>query len=929
MRPIKIVMSAFGPYAGVTTIDMGALGKSGLYLITGDTGAGKTTIFDGICYALYGETSGSVRETSMLRSNYAQSQTPTEVELIFTHGDKEYKVKRNPEYMRPKTHGEGMTKETAKAELTMPDGTLINKVKDVNDAIKDILGIDKKQFTQISMLAQGDFQKLLLADTQTRQTIFRELFKTGAYQRLQQMIDEDRKEVSQACSDARKSVEQYISGICRNEDEILAIEVDKAKEGLLPITDVVELINKMIEQDTDRMSSITKEVEECDIKIASLNENIGKADEIIKVSEAYKKAQEDAVNAKEQEAISGGILEKAKLELAKKDEYNKKIAVIDAILPDYEQFDKLMRELDSIVAKSKDLTAAQSKLAELHRKRIDGYEKASIELETLKDVDADTFACENKLEKAKGRRDAIEELSSNEKKLSEKMGQLARAQEQYSRDSSEYMKQKAIYEKYEKAFMDGQAGVLASMLSEGEKCPVCGSTSHPEPATLPDSVPTEVELENVKNQTEDAHEIMTKSSALAGSLKSIAGSLADALKVSTAKVIGKAAVDELGDDFANKVKSVIDDQLGMVKKEIDAIEAALAGYKEKQTRKKYIEDNLSEQKNIIDNENQKLIEYKEELAKLSVKEDATKKQLDEMKGKLVYSSKAAAEKERQELSRNIEHITNDYNAATEQYNNCTKRISAINGAIDSYKSTLEKAKSYDRAALIEELEAAKLNRGNCLSNINNINARLSSNNSALSGISHKSKELAASEERLTMLSTLSNTANGKITGKEKITLETYVQTTYFDRIIARANLRLLEMTSAQYELIRQTEGASLAGKTGLDLGVVDYYNGTKRSVKTLSGGESFMASLALALGLSEEVQSNAGGIQIDTLFVDEGFGTLDQDALAQAFKALNSLTEGDRLVGIISHVSELKEKIDKQIVVTKEKSGGSRVTLVY
>ena len=264
MRPIKLTVSAFGPYAGKTVLDLDKLGENGLYLITGDTGAGKTTIFDAITYALYGEASGDNREPSMFRSKYAEATTPTEVELVFSYAGKTYTVKRNPEYERPKSRGEGFTTQKAEVQLKYPDGRVVTKQRDVDNAIRDIMGINRSQFLQIAMIAQGDFLKLLLAPTEERKKIFRQIFKTQLYQDLQDRLKKESGQLNDKCDAARNSIKQYIDGITCDENDVLSIEVEKAKNGLLPAKDVMDLIDRLLTQDNDKKTAIQKSISDAD-----------------------------------------------------------------------------------------------------------------------------------------------------------------------------------------------------------------------------------------------------------------------------------------------------------------------------------------------------------------------------------------------------------------------------------------------------------------------------------------------------------------------------------------------------------------------------------------------------------------------------------------------------------------------------------------
>ena len=293
MRPIKLTVSAFGPYAGRTVLDLDKLGANGLYLITGDTGAGKTTIFDAITYALYGEASGDNREPSMFRSKYAEADTPTEVELVFSYAEKTYTVKRNPEYDRPKSRGDGFTTQKAEAQLQYPDGRVVTKQRDVDNAIRDIMCINRSQFLQIAMIAQGDFLKLLLAPTEDRKKIFRQIFKTQLYQDLQDRLKRESGQLNDKCEAARSSIKQYIDGISCDENDVLSIEVEKAKSGILPTTDVIDLVDRLLSQDNDKKSVIEKSISDADKKLEIVNANLGKIEAKEKAQTALEKAQND------------------------------------------------------------------------------------------------------------------------------------------------------------------------------------------------------------------------------------------------------------------------------------------------------------------------------------------------------------------------------------------------------------------------------------------------------------------------------------------------------------------------------------------------------------------------------------------------------------------------------------------------------------
>ena len=339
MRPLKLKMSAFGPYAGVTEIDFEKLGTNGLYLITGDTGAGKTTIFDAISFALYGAPSGNMREASMLRSMYADADTPTFVELVFLYDEKTYKVKRIPEYTRESKKGSGTTQQKTEAELTMPDGNVINKIKEVNSAITEILGIDRNQFSQIAMIAQGDFRKLLVADTKERQEIFRKIFRTAPYQSLQFRIKSEYSAADKKCDELKNSVKQYIGGIVCSEDDVLNIETQKAKNGELLIEDVVLLIGNLIEQDKLKEAETTKQLQSAEACLTKVVATLAKGEEQIKAQNSLKQSLGSRTEMLEGFEKAKAALETEKARKPEQEKLSKQIAAIETELEKYDELE--------------------------------------------------------------------------------------------------------------------------------------------------------------------------------------------------------------------------------------------------------------------------------------------------------------------------------------------------------------------------------------------------------------------------------------------------------------------------------------------------------------------------------------------------------------------------------------------------------------
>ncbi len=920
MRPLNLKLSAFGPYAGYTEIKMDELGSQGLYLITGDTGAGKTTIFDAICFALYGEASGPNRDTNMFRSKYAEPETPTEVELVFSHGGKKYRVKRNPEYFRPAKKGSGMTKQTPDAELEMPDGTIVTKVRDVTTAIEEILGINREQFSQISMLAQGDFLKLLLASTDDRIKIFRDLFKTHNYLTLQKNLDTAQKELYGQVMDGKKSVKLYINGIQVDRDDVLSIDVEKAKADNMTTEDVICLIDKLIVQDRELKAKLVLELEEISAELEVVTGKIGAAEAVNNAKKALEKAKEQLQDEEPKVERLKDELKTSKEGLKEKSKLESKAAKIETEYPNYDKVDELEDAIKVTNDSIKNLKIKLEKSLVERDEKSKQLEVLKKEQSSYKDTSAVVEKIIAKLEKIEEEAEAIDELSEALSQYFEEKNECVNAQEQYRDCDNNFKEVNASYENMEQNYRDGQAGILAERLNEGDKCPVCGSTTHPCLAQVSDEVPTEKELKAAKTKAEKARKIRDDAAKEVSGLLKALETLEKELKKKSKKQLKTEDLDEAWE----KLDDVIEDCI----KRREAEEQKLEKEKAKIERKCALDEQIPELEEAIRILGSNIEELKEAVSSNEATTEANNKQLVELKKGLSFECKKEAKTAANTLNKKAKDLQTAFEKANEALNRQTDIITALKSAIKENENTIKSTQVTDLEDEQQKQEELKAKQQEIIDKNTVIVGRLDSNECTRKNIDSQASNILKIEKKLQWVRALSETANGKLNGKEKVMLETYIQTTYFDRIINRANLRLLAMSGGQYELVRMKEAANARSQSGLDLGVIDHYNGSERSVKTLSGGESFMASLSLALGLSDEVQSSAGGIQIDTMFVDEGFGSLDPEALDMAYKALAGLTEGNRLVGIISHVADLKERIDKQVIVSKEKSGGSFIKVL-
>lgn len=899
MRPNKLIMSAFGPYAGRTELDLDVLGKNGLYLITGDTGAGKTTIFDGITYALYGKASGDNREVSMFRSKYAKEDTPTEVELYFTCKGKSYYIKRNPE--------------RAKVELKYPDGRTLTKVKEVEQAIVEILGVDRNQFTQIAMIAQGDFMKLLLASTEERKVIFQKLFKTQAYSALQFRLKNETKKLDDECKAIRSSISQYINGIQCDEEDVLSIQVKKAKNSEMPMAEIKLLLEELVENDCALEIKLGADIETTDKQLEEISKKIAQAETLKGAKKALDHAEAELVLAK---AKKEALLEKLETEAERKNEINemgRKITILDAELPEYDELDAKRKDLNklqlSVQTEEKNLKT-QSEQRDKLKEDIESLEKES---KTFENISGDKAKIEAQIRETTIKKTELDHLKQEIKALEDLEAELVKAQDDYKKKSEDADQKKAAYETLNKAYLDEQAGVLAETLTQGQACPVCGSFTHPNPAKKSEEAPSKEALEQAKKISDHAQKAQAESSQKSGQLLGVVKEKKHAVDKQTKELLGEANFEEKVSEVTTMLTS-FNEQLQKVKKD--------------EARKEEVTSLLSKAKERIETMKQNLSDIGEEIAKNKAIMETYDARIKELNQKLAFESKSKALEEKEKLQTEREKRELSLKADKDAFENNEKQIVAIESKINENKKILAGGKEIDAEAEEVKQKEIKEQRQSLLNLQKSVHSRRSANKTAFEKIQEKADEIKNVEANLVWVKALSDTANGALNGKEKIMLETYIQTTYFDRIIARANVRFMVMSGGQYELKRKLEADNYRSQSGLELDVVDHYNGTERSVKTLSGGESFKASLSLALGLSDEIQESAGGIQLDTMFVDEGFGSLDEESLQQAMKALSSLAEGNRLVGIISHVNELKERIDKQIVVKKEKSGGSKVTII-
>lgn len=753
MKPTSLVLSGWGPYRGVEQADFETM-QQGLFLVSGPTGSGKTTIFDGITFALYGEVSGSIREKDSLRSDFADASTPTFVTLNFTHRGKQYRVTRNPKYDRPKLKGEGMTTEPEGGELYEGETLLASGSSQVTERVTGLLGLDYRQFRQISMIAQGEFQQLLVSSSKERTQIFRDIFQTRIYDTMTALLSARVKSLNGRIDEVKHRADE-ITGTFRIENGDWEELKSKKNRNYRKILD-------FIEQEDDRLESRERE----------LASRLGELDR------SYK----EQVRAIE-ELRSGN-------QAVRKYENDRKT------------LEKLEEERDSLKEQKRELAKAYGRIP-VRRER---------------------------LEEKKSELRVLEEQKKGLASWQAACRQLTERQETYLKLDGEAKEKKRIYEYQDDCFKKAAAGIIARDLTEGIPCPVCGSTVHPAPASMEGEVPDEKEIRRLKADYEAASE---KASTAAGAAAALVGAV------------------------------------------------------------KNMEENLGVM-DLSDGGEKALLEIGE---KLKLLEEETKQEEKEIRD---------CEKE---------------------YRDCSVKLEKQKAAYSQLKASIRVPKQtelVDLSGFEAALSECERDRKQTAKEKERTGAALALNRQSLSTLKGHLEVKEKLETEYGVVRELERAAGGY--NGRNLVFEQYVLSVYFEDILRAANRRLLKMSGERYELHRLERARDRRSRESMEMEVLDQYTGKRRSVKSLSGGEAFNAALALALGTSDVIQSYAGGIQVEALFVDEGFGSLDAEALEQAVAILTSLSGGSSMVGIISHVEELKEQIGSHILVEKTNQGSRIVT---
>jgi len=1042
MKPIYVKMSAFGSYAGEVTVDFTGM-DHGIFLITGDTGAGKTTIFDAICYALYDKTSGGRRDGEMMRSQFAAEDVKTFVEFKFSYKGDTYIVTRYPRQerisKRKNKDGEyAKTIDQAGVELIMPDGMPYRgKIKEINQKIIDIIGLDADQFTQIAMIAQGEFLKLLLAPSKERKEIFAKIFNTGIYARIEEELKERAKDVNAKLEENRRDIireTESIQCIPQSEYKELWDQTPRFSESNMEV--LLAVIKQIIDEAKQKEEEINEKLAETQNRLNQLITELKQAEEVNRLFDSL-------TRLKERKAVldaEGDQMEKVRIKI----DTAKKAAVIEpkeaAYISKKKEYDECIKRISNIkewLENNKDILHQKKEDSEI--KEAEYREKNPIlasaisrinellpRFEQLEELNAQLEQCSRNKDLAQKRHDNINESIKKDEQMQDELGKeqsrlkaaaenlilfyqtvdkltekknslesllsamqsLQKLKAAYELAASELNKaelnarqQAEYYESVYKKFIEGQAGILAHELKEGCPCPVCGSTVHPKPATLTETI-SQQELEKAKKAGEDAaKELEKKKEAFNHALQQFEK------QKTLVELEGKRSI---GFDFdaenatVEEIKIVLYEcnrQLAEETEKKNQAETAKKAYDANENKLKQLTESLENLRLQKEKASQELKETEIRLIEVTA-------QIKNLQASLIYETKEAAQKELAAARENMQQLelamtssAKSYQMLLEQTNKMLgnlkaeeaietrladelkqkkeefeqeiikqgfsdpasyrasiipmARINEMEKSYQQYREELiriessishyvEQTKGRERVktdALLDKKAAIEA-EGKQLDNISkNIFGIRSRNEEVLAKLQDLNESRQKLKKEYSVISRLEATATGKA-GPKRLNFQTYIQRRYFNQILNEANKRLIIMSNGQFILkCRDIEDLANQGEVGLDLDIYSLVNDQSRDIKTLSGGESFMAALAMALGMSDLIQNTAGSVHIDTMFIDEGFGSLSDEARMQAIKILHGLSEGKRLVGIISHVTELKAQIGTKLIVSKTNKG--------
>lgn len=930
MRPLKLILNAFGPYTEKTTVDFAALGDRGLYLITGETGAGKTMLFDAITYALYGAPSGSGRDAPMLRSRQALPSESTFVELTFLCRDTHWYIRRVLGKERISRSGERSFVRGQEAEMIcLDDSTIppVTKATEITHAVEELLGLTREQFRGCAMIAQGEFRDILFAKYEDRLTLLRKLFGTQRYAHLTERLAQETALARSQQGEAGMALQQLTGRLAALGAELPEVFVDPtAHKG-----ELVPTLEALVKEDIVALAQVEDAIQKNEAEQNALTVQITKAEGDRALLLQKKEAEVARAAAEKKFALSHEAWERACERLPEVQRQRQDAARAETLLP-------LCKELAGVreyyTALETQLTADKAAQAESKTRLADIQEKLAAvraEAEEAGKARMELGTAEATWQLGAHRMQQYQELLTAYQTWQKAVTKWGQAAQVYTQKSEQAERATAQYRRMEKAYLDGQAGILAQSLQEGKPCPVCGSTSHPSPtAPAANTIPTDAQLQKAQKTMAEAEAERNEAASHAGILRGSSEQALQAYRERVAAIYPKEETHALtwqepalAYPYVEKTKALLATQ----EKEQITLSEKLTKLRRAAGRHGDLLDCVTRGEEKLRQETVRFQEGETGLAAKEAALESTAQRITALLAQVPDVPVETLENQIRTLHRNADQIEEQCHLLEKRQAEDEKAVATCTAQVH----TLTEQTAGNIAHTLPELQQKRQDMALTLQELRRQEQALHRLSYTRQEVLDKLPDCIAAWEKaegeFRRKKRLSDTASGNLEGREKMPLETYAQLHLFERVLRRANLRLLTMTDGRYEL-RRAEADNLKNKAGLELDVVDHYSGTTRNVRTLSGGEVFKASLSLALGLADETESVSGGVRIEAMFLDEGFGSLDSASLESAIATLSHLSDGCRLIGIISHVSGLRERIDRQVVVSRDKSGSSTVRLV-
>ena len=986
MMPISLTLSAFGPYPDTITIDFESFQEDGLFLITGPTGSGKTMIFDAMIFALYGKTSGQIRQTDSLRCDHALNEIPTFVEFSFSLHQQNYTIKRNPKYY---LEGKKTPKQPS-ALLTLPDGKMVEGIKEVNQKMISLLGVDDQQFKQICMIAQGEFTKLIMASSDEREKVLRELFHSETYQKLEEKLKvhlkvyqdkydlllNKRKDLMQELQveDHQEYLSKQTKLIASQQKEYddLKKDLDQKKQQLqlyrlqnqrlIQLKDLKQQFQDLKKQENDyqelnkTVDTLKKAQETNYLYISYIKQqkklqtlNLNQEDflkQLKKLEKDYqeKKVQANSLDYKQQtkEKLQNQIQETKQL-----------INQIYQYQNDYQNLQTLKQQYRMLDEEHKLFLKKKEKFEnglQRDQERIQSEQQIQSKYELIKQQYVRLNEQKVKVHQLSDYYDQILKLNENKSDL----------QEDYTVVEKQVDHEKMQYNQMEKLYFRKQAGIFALQLKEDQPCPICGSLHHPHPAQIEKEDITKEKLDQqakkVKQQEHRLQDILQKillsnqkKEMLVKQTKQLSSELT--IQEELSKEIFIKELDHLSKDEKRMKKEYLElqDELKYIQKLKKSVALSLkdmSTYESKELKQAQSLENIQVQIHQLSGKlddsmrqyeigevNKNYQQVQKKYRQLSLEIETIQQAYEKVKNKYLEIKTKISSLNQQIIQEQeiYDELDNKYHTALdafineEEFLNLKTQINQISILEKKYQDYLISLKSLNEQIISLENEvkdSTYVDLSSLSETIKEVNQQLREKNDDLEklkiikDIQKINQQLKKDEDTYQRYLDLYNLASGK--NNARVSIERYVLATYFENMLIYANVIMKQLSQGRYQLLRKDDAGKGRSQQGLELDVFDQESGNVRSIKTLSGGESFKAALSLALGLSRMVQDYAGGIELNTLFIDEGFGSLDSQSLDQAMNCLMELHHENKLIGIISHVSDLKDRIERQLVVERK-----------